>query len=231
MIEATCPVLPISSRVLLPASVLRLTLGKQASLAMAEHLLEEKHEALPQQRGSDALSSPYSPFEPLNQGLFSLKRQMLIGIFTYVGKEEEEQVNNGTFLDSIGKSRIGTLARIVSIKKKPSGGGGSISITVQGLHRFRVTSTVQRKPFYSARLDILEDDPKIELSYEEKGMWTDLLQLMKTMITSSAKSRFQRALQPSKGLSRDFFRNIRRLAPGSLYPGQSEPALSHRSTR
>ena len=89
-------------------------------------------------------------------------------------------------------------------------------MTVQGLHRFRVTSTVQRKPFYLARLDILEDDPKIELSYEEKGMWTDLLHLMKTMITSSAKSRFQRALQPSKGLSRDFLRNIRRLAPGSL---------------
>ena len=135
MIEATCPVLPISSRVLLPASVLRLTLGKQASLAMAEHLLEEKHEALSQQRGSDALSSPYSPFDPLNLVLFSLKRQMLIGIFTYVGKEEEEQVNIGTFLDSIGKSRIEPW-RDREHQEKPSGGGGSISMTVQGLHRF-----------------------------------------------------------------------------------------------
>lgn len=77
----------------------------------------------------------------------SLPQSKLIGVVTQLDEEEDTPKANGIY-------KIGTVVNVLKLIRQPD---ETVSIIVHGLERFRISSMVQRKPFFRAKIQRIRE--------------------------------------------------------------------------
>ncbi len=109
----------------------------------------------------------------------AVKERRVIGVVTQRDPSVDEPVESDLY-------RIGTLTHIHKMFRFPD---GSLRLVVQGVHRFRVLSLVQYKPYIKARIEILRESVPPEQEVEIRA------------IAQSVQGLFQRVVELSPTLS------------------------------
>lgn len=88
------------------------------------------------------------------------KEDNLLGVVSQREQETDQPDTNDLF-------DVGTVAKILKLLKMPD---GSKSIIIQGKSRFKIEEFTQEKPYFKARINVLEDMEEFDNEVEERAL-------------------------------------------------------------
>ncbi len=88
------------------------------------------------------------------------KENNLVGVISQRERKMDEPETDDLY-------EVGTVAKILKLLKMPD---GSKSIIIQGKQRFRVEEFTQSKPYFKARIEVLDEEGGIDNDVEERAL-------------------------------------------------------------
>lgn len=128
-------ILPIRKRVLFPGSFLRLSIGRESSVALIKH-------------------SVWDHFQHSSSSVNNTSTSCIIGIFTL--KDSHGTVDDQDEAQDHGRYVIGTAAKVIQLISSSEDDQLHYSMVVKGLARIQIIREIQRQPYVIASICVLK---------------------------------------------------------------------------
>ncbi|KAL8787289.1 MAG: hypothetical protein Q9195_007848 [Heterodermia aff. obscurata] len=170
----TLPLLPLADdAVLLPGTTLRIPVDGRSDIPALLTFLYTRAKS-PKPDTSTILIGCV----PLNSTLLSADGQRLIA-----GEDGEEPTHSGHSLESATKKDLfsfGTVAKISGVQGRRT---NELSLILEGIRRFKIQKITQTKPFFEARVALLDEDAVNASDLRTRALFDQLKELSHELLS------------------------------------------------